>query len=138
MSIIDRDTVTRQIREAVDIVDLVGGYVALKRAGNRFKGLCPFHQEKTPSFTVDSARQFFKCFGCGAGGDVFNFVRLSDGGIERLDNYLCFAFWRLAAIVEGAYVLYRKGLVNDAYARGLEHDVPRLLDEAAIAAGLRH
>jgi aminoglycoside phosphotransferase (APT) family kinase protein len=59
-------------------------------------------------------------------------------GIERLDYYLCFAFWRLAAIVEGAYVLYRKGLVNDAYARGLEHDVPRLLDEAAIAAGLRH
>ena len=59
-------------------------------------------------------------------------------GNERLDYYLCFAFWRLAAIVEGAYVLYRKGLVNDAYARGLEHDVPRLLDEAAIAAGLRH
>jgi aminoglycoside phosphotransferase (APT) family kinase protein len=58
-------------------------------------------------------------------------------GIERLDYYLCFAFWRLAAIVEGAYVLYRKGLVDDAYARGLEHDVPRLLHEAAIAAGFR-
>jgi aminoglycoside phosphotransferase (APT) family kinase protein len=55
---------------------------------------------------------------------------------SRLDYYLCFAFWRLASIVEGAYVLFRKGLVDDAYARGLEHDVPRLLEEAALAVGL--
>jgi aminoglycoside phosphotransferase (APT) family kinase protein len=59
-------------------------------------------------------------------------------GVEHLDYYLCFAFWRLAAIVEGAYVLYRKGVVDDAYTRGLEHDVPRLLHEAATAAGLPH
>ena len=55
---------------------------------------------------------------------------------SRLDYYVCFAFWRLAAIVEGAYVLYRKGIVDDAYARGLEHDVPRLLEEAALTVGL--
>ena len=69
---------TRQIRDGVDIVDLVGGYVTLKRAGANFKGLCPFHQEKTPSFNVHPARQSFKCFGCGAGGDVFTFVQLRE------------------------------------------------------------
>ena len=62
------------IRERVDIVDLIGSYVALKRAGTAFKGLCPFHKEKTPSFTVNPQRQSFHCFGCGKGGDVFTFV----------------------------------------------------------------
>jgi aminoglycoside phosphotransferase (APT) family kinase protein len=57
-------------------------------------------------------------------------------GIQTLDYYLCFAFWRLASIVEGAYVLYRKGLVHDTYSSGLEHDVPRLLREAALVAGI--
>jgi aminoglycoside phosphotransferase (APT) family kinase protein len=54
-----------------------------------------------------------------------------------LDYYLVFAFWRLASIVEGAYVLYRRGLVADAYSRNLEHDVPALLLESALRAGLR-
>ena len=62
------------IRERVDIVDLIGSYVALKRAGTAFKGLCPFHKEKTPSFTVNPQRQSFHCFDCGKGGDVFTFV----------------------------------------------------------------
>jgi DNA primase len=69
---------TRQIRDGVDIVDLVGSYVSLRRAGANFKGLCPFHEEKTPSFTVHPAKQIFKCFGCGAGGDVFTFVQLKE------------------------------------------------------------
>lgn len=63
-----------EIRERIDIVDLVGSYVNLKRAGTAFKGLCPFHKEKTPSFTVNPQRQSFHCFGCGKGGDVFTFV----------------------------------------------------------------
>ncbi len=63
-----------EIRARVDIVELIGGYVTLKRAGGGYKGLCPFHREKTPSFTVHVARQIFHCFGCGAGGDVFKFV----------------------------------------------------------------
>ena len=59
---------------ANDIVEVIGGYFPLKRAGTTYKALCPFHQERSPSFTVNPARQIFKCFGCGAGGSVFRFV----------------------------------------------------------------
>ena len=68
-----------QIRAANDIVDVVGASVPLKRAGSNFRGLCPFHREKTPSFNVNPANQIFKCFGCGKGGDVFTFVREYEG-----------------------------------------------------------
>ncbi|MEY2495998.1 MAG: primase [Verrucomicrobiota bacterium] len=63
-----------QIAAANDIVEVIGSYFPLKRAGSTFKALCPFHQEKTPSFTVSPQRQTFHCFGCGAGGSVFRFV----------------------------------------------------------------
>jgi DNA primase len=62
------------VKESVDIVDVIGQVVPLRRVGNRYVGLCPFHQEKTPSFNVDAEKQFFHCFGCGTGGDVLNFV----------------------------------------------------------------
>ena len=70
-----------EIRARVDLVDLVGAVVPLKRAGERWKGLCPFHQEKTPSFTVNPKLRIFHCFGCHAGGDAFEFLRRHD----RLD-----------------------------------------------------
>ncbi len=63
-----------QIASANDIVEVIGSYFPLKRAGTAFKALCPFHQEKTPSFTVNPQRQTFHCFGCGVGGSVFRFV----------------------------------------------------------------
>lgn len=63
-----------EVKEKIDIVDVVSDYVELKRSGKNYKGLCPFHQEKTPSFTVNPANQFYHCFGCNAGGDVFNFL----------------------------------------------------------------
>src|SRR5215470_7929715 len=63
-----------QIRAANDIVDVIGGYLPLKRAGANFLALCPFHKEKTPSFNVNPGLQIFKCFGCHKGGDVFSFV----------------------------------------------------------------
>ena len=68
------EDVINQIRDRIDIVDIVGQHVSLTRAGQNLKGLCPFHQEKSPSFTVSPSRQIFHCFGCGAGGNVFTFL----------------------------------------------------------------
>ena len=67
--------VIREIKERVDIVATVGDYVRLKRAGATYKGLCPFHQEKTPSFNVHPEKRIYHCFGCGTGGDVISFLR---------------------------------------------------------------
>src|SRR5436190_15329268 len=66
------------VRNTADIVRVISDYVSLKGSGNTLKGLCPFHSEKTPSFTVHRDKQFFHCFGCHAGGDVFSFVMLTE------------------------------------------------------------
>jgi len=68
------DPFVERVREATDLADVVSAHVQLKKAGARLQGLCPFHHEKTPSFSVDPSLQAWYCFGCGAGGDVFSFV----------------------------------------------------------------
>ena len=73
------DQTIELIRSRVNIVDIIGEYTDLKRAGSSFKGLCPFHNEKTPSFTVDDKKQLFHCFGCGAGGDIVSFIMQKEG-----------------------------------------------------------
>ena len=73
MGLISEETI-QSVTVASDIVDLIGSYFPLKRAGTSFRAVCPFHQEKTPSFHVNPARQSFHCFGCGAGGGVLRFV----------------------------------------------------------------
>ncbi len=74
------DELKEEIRSANDIVDVVSQYVTLKRSGRNFFGLCPFHKEKSPSFSVSPDRQYFHCFGCHKGGDVFTFI----SEIERI------------------------------------------------------
>src|SRR6266566_9358073 len=79
MAFVDlNDSVIAQVRGAADIVDFIGQVTPLKLAGKSYKGLCPFHREKTPSFHVDRGKGLFYCFGCGAGGDVFKFLAMTE------------------------------------------------------------
>ena len=76
---ISRETIEQVIMRN-DIETVVGAYVSLKRAGSNLKGLCPFHSEKSPSFTVYPNDNSFYCFGCGAGGDVITFIKKKENG----------------------------------------------------------
>jgi DNA primase len=73
------DSQLEEVKSKIDLVELIQGYVPLKKAGRNFKGLCPFHSEKTPSFIVSPERQIWKCFGCNAGGDCFGFLMQIEG-----------------------------------------------------------
>lgn len=73
------DEQVQRVKQAVDIVEVVGGRIQLKKAGRNFKGLCPFHGEKSPSFFVSSEMQMYKCFGCGVSGDVISFIEAYEG-----------------------------------------------------------
>ncbi|HAD03179.1 MAG: DNA primase [Desulfuromonadales bacterium GWC2_61_20] len=73
------DEKIEEIRNRLDIVEVVGSYLPLRRSGHNHLGLCPFHGEKSPSFNVNAVRQIFHCFGCGVGGNVFNFVMRMEG-----------------------------------------------------------
>lgn len=137
------EEIVREIRERSDIVEVISGYLPLKRSGANYQGLCPFHQEKSPSFNVNAPRQIFHCFGCGVGGNVFNFLMRMEGlsfpeAVKRLGE-------RVGITVEETPVtpadrqrrdqrerLYR---VNEA-ACLFYHRV--LLDDAAGAPGRRY
>src|SRR5271170_1808504 len=87
MGIPDEDVA--QVRAATDIVALIGEHAALKRVGRRWTGLCPFHTERSPSFSVNAEEGFYYCFGCQASGDAITFVRQTEGcdfveSVERL------------------------------------------------------
>lgn len=117
-----------EVRAAADLVSLVSSYLTLQRSGHRLKGLCPFHQEKTPSFYVDEAKQLFYCFGCGKGGDAFKFLMLQEKadfkeavrllgdrhGIRppEQDGAAVAARERLAAALEAAGTFYRERLFD--------------------------
>ena len=73
------DEIIDEIRQSNDIVDVISQYVRLKRSGRNFFGLCPFHNEKSPSFSVSPDKQIFHCFGCGVGGNVFTFLMKIEG-----------------------------------------------------------
>jgi DNA primase len=113
-----------EIKRRLDILDIVGDYVQLKKVGKGYRALCPFHSEKTPSFYVMPDRQFFHCFGCGKGGDVISFVMEIEGlsfpeAIELLANRVGVKFesnetrrneWNLSEVMEKALKIYRDSL----------------------------
>ncbi|MCO7126323.1 DNA primase [Sporolactobacillus shoreicorticis] len=74
-----QEQVIEQIRKSLDIVDVIGNYVQLKKQGKNYIGLCPFHSERTPSFSVSPDKQLYHCFGCGAGGNLFTFIMEIEG-----------------------------------------------------------
>jgi DNA primase len=76
-----------EIKNAVDIVDIISDTVLLKKTGRNFVGLCPFHSEKTPSFTVSPEKQIYHCFGCGSGGNAFSFLMNIRGQYTDPDAY---------------------------------------------------
>jgi len=75
----DGDDLARRIKDSLNIVDVIGSYIELSKRGSRYLALCPFHAEKTPSFSINSVDQFFHCFGCKKSGDVFDFVMAMEG-----------------------------------------------------------
>lgn len=113
------DEIIEEVRARADLVDVIGEHVPLKRAGKDFRGLCPFHQEKTPSFYVVPGKSFYKCFGCGESGDVFAFL-MKQLGLGFLD-----AVRQLAARV-GVEIPEERG--------GREDEAHRALYEAVAFA----
>ena len=142
------------LRQQADIVQVIQEVVSLRRVGNTYKGLCPFHNEKTPSFNVDRERGFFHCFGCGVGGNVFKFVELNErlsfpeavrvvakkfgvtlpeAGDSRHDPSADAERENLMSLHEVAAKFYRDVLASDAGRRGRELLDRRGLDPQIVA-----
>ena len=128
MSSLDRAFID-DLLSRIDIIEVIGNVIQLKKHGNGYKGLCPFHSENTPSFNVSNTKQFYHCFGCSASGDVIKFLREHDGltfmeAIEKL------AYMANVEIPKGSdnknddskVLLDTNKLVNEQYVKNLEND----------------
>jgi DNA primase len=116
------DRVLEEIKSKVDVVDFISDYVQLKKSGQNWKGLCPFHSEKTPSFMVNPAKQIFHCFGCGAGGDVISFV-------SKYENLSFGESLRLLAKKAGVSLSEKRGTAGTQQG---EEKIRTALSEAAV------
>ncbi len=121
--------ITEVILESINIVDLISEYTPLKKAGRNYKGLCPFHSEKTPSFSVSEDKQFYHCFGCGVGGDAIKFIQEIES-FDFLDaiEYLADKY----GVDIDAYKLDNKGNKHVAVSHDLKKALYTLSREAAI------
>jgi len=142
------DEIVARIKDAVDIVELIGDSVRLERKGRNYGGLCPFHDEKTPSFMVSPERQTWHCFGCGKGGDVFTFVMEKEGlsfpeALEELARRAGITLPKrrgkpqtadLYSVMEMAVTFYRDQLKGPAGAAGRGYLARRNMSDADIAA----
>ncbi len=127
------DDIIEEIRERIDIVHLINEYVPLRRAGRNYKGVCPFHKEKTPSFFVNPELRIFKCFGCGESGNIFSFIMKYEGipfyqAVERLARLAGIVLpernatdqknrsyrEKLFALLNRAQEMYTKALLEDS------------------------
>ena len=147
------DELLEEIKNRNDIVDVISGYVALKRSGRSFFGLCPFHNEKSPSFAVSPDKQIFHCFGCGVGGNVFHFVSKIEGigfreSIEMLanranialpvsqssdeDDKLYYIRSKIYEINKATAMFYHKNLYNSSAKKAQEYVKKRKLDNKAL------
>jgi len=150
MAISDDDI--QQIRNRVNLVDVIAEHLPLKKSGRTWRGLCPFHNENTPSFHVDPAKQLYHCFGCGAGGDVFTFLQKKEGldfreAIEALAGKIGYtladttsarsgAKSRLLAVCEQASQFYARELAGSGGAGARAYLLKRNLDALITGYGL--
>lgn len=124
MSPLIKDRSVQAVLQAANIVDVVSGYTSLRKRGATYLGLCPFHQEKTPSFTVSADKGLYYCFGCGEGGDVVRFL-------ERIENLSFSEAIEQLAERYGVPLEFETGKAPDAAAKGREARVLLALEKAA-------
>ncbi|MDX9738773.1 MAG: DNA primase [Candidatus Dojkabacteria bacterium] len=141
----NRDQI-EEIKSRLDVVDVVGRYVQLKQAGKNFSGLCPFHSEKTPSFIVSPELQRYKCFGCGASGDIFNFVQnlenidfpetleklAKEAGVELKKRVENSRYTRVEEINKRAAIFFYKALKDTSNSSALKYVKERGITEESI------
>ena len=121
-----RDVIER-LKSRLDIVDVLSGYITLKRAGRNYMALCPFHNEKTPSFTVSPEKQVFHCFGCGAGGDALGFVMKYESlGFSEAVRLMA----EKAGLDADDFLAFRNGTAAGNGASGLKRQIAAVLKEA--------
>ena len=114
----NNNSVIEQIKDRIDIIDIISEHVALKKNGRNYLGLCPFHKEKTPSFSVNAEKGIFKCFGCGASGDAISFLmQLNHQSFMQVMEDLAYKYgieWKVQGSANSSEISTQKKLMIEA------------------------